>query len=362
MDPTGSLFKHLQNQLVSTAETDALVKAFQTFFQALSPALPPPICGVLSTAMAELEHQINTHRYGEVKFHQVFSGKGPVAKRLVEHSCMDQILHGPASKARAERVQKLLESLDYKPIADPAQIHDLHHFMQGCFASLQMGNLEVTPFLPYSGMSPSTAKTGYYFQEASEARAHSLVLAGTIKDTAIRFAMFVGTYMAPQLFVHHPQERVWVPFEGTHTLPGLQEALESELEQAHAALVDGYKQKDWALEFEQLKDIAREVFSRSDVLPMQMRGYVRVSEQQEEIAYVDPSGYKVAYSFSPADDHLSVVVLSHTGGTFGFSTAFEKLNSSVQCRLATGVEHELRQILFAITQAEELAEQEAMSP
>lgn len=361
-DRTSSLFRHVRNQLVTTAETDALVKAFQTFFQSLSPALPPPVASQMSSALSQLEHEINTHRYGEVKFFQVFGGKGPVAQRLVEHASMDQLLYGEPSKTRADRIAKLLLSMDYQPSSDPAEIHDLHHFLQGCFASLQMGNLEVTPFVPYTPASPSTAVTGYYFQEASETRAHSLVLAGRIKRTQLRFALFVGTYKAPQLFVHHPQEHVWVPFEGTHTLPGLQQALQQELEKAHAALVEGHQRGDWLREFEDLKDIAKEVFTRSAVLPMQMRGYVRVNEQQEEISYTDPSGYKVAYSYSPRDTHLSVVVLTHVGGDFGFSTSFDKLPASMQCRLVAGVGHELKEILTAVVQAEELADQVAMSP
>lgn len=357
-----AVFRNLRNDLATTNESDAVVRAMERFAQVLVTTIGAPLAQ-LHAVVDQLKHDINAARYNGDTFRTVFGGKGPVAQRLVEHAMLDELLFGKKSQPKLQRVQELLGKLNYHPTDDSAQIHEIHRFMEAVFQSLQPEHLKVTPFQPYQLMSPRTAKTGFYYQEGAEGELlSSLVLAGQIEGTQVRVSLFAGTSHAPQIFLYHPQECLWLPYEGTATIPGMIETLEKELQRAHLDLEEGHQGKDWQAEFNLVQAKAQEVFSRSETLPVSFRGFVRATEVHKEITVVE-AGYKVMFCHTGGEyPSQSVTVLNNSGDSFAFATPFAAMSVELQRRLVCRLHHELDALLQAIQTSEQIDVKEAAAP
>lgn len=365
-----AVFRLLKQELATIDESDAVVMAMRRLTTALIAQLGPQ-ASQLDAIVDQLEHELNAVRYADRKFHMVFSGRGPMARRLADVSIVDELLYGKHSSTKEARAAKILTSFNYHPSQDPAQVHDMHHFCQELFASLQLDNLAISPFKPYPSMTPKTAQTGYYFQDVREdpndeesVRTNALVLATTIPQTEVRLALFASTFDPARLYVYHPQECLWLQYEGTEVLPGMLECLEAELETARYELTEGYKTRDWQQEFAHAQAQAREVFARSGVLPAQLRGFSRINAVHREIVVIE-AAHKVMFCNTSGDypsDSVNVLSQMSSQGQFAFTSSFEELPTMLQCRLVSAIQYELSELMRAIVASEELAQQDAAAP
>lgn len=358
-----AVFKSLRSDLANTAETDAIVRGLDRFAATIDQVLEGS--GVqLQSTVEQIKQELHAARYRGSTFRTLFSGMGPVAQRLAEHAAINELLFGKTTPAKLERVTALLARLNYQVTDDAAQLHEIHRFCQDLFALLQPEALRVTPFEPLpERLTPGTAKTGLYYQTLEDSsKAYGCVLAGQIEGTQVRVAAFAGTHTPVQIFVHHPQECLWVPFDGTVTIPGLIEVLEKELASARQELENTRTGRDWTAEFEQVKAKAHEVFGRSQVLPMHLHGFTRVSSNHREIN-VQEEHYRVMFNQTDGKwASESTVILTDRAECFSFAVAFAELPAEHQCRLVSRLSVELDRLLGVIEKAEELQRRAELSP
>lgn len=363
------IYQTLKTDLASSQEIDAVVRAVQRLGKLMVKELGPDGQPFVEVA-AQLQGEVERMRFGAGEFTTLFGGKGPMARRLADASIIDEVLYGKHTAAKELQVAKVLTSFNYLPSQDPAVVYEMHNFCQDLFELLQLGNLQITPYRPYPEMTARTAQTGFYFQDVptpgaeDTTRAHALVLACTVANTEIKLSLFAGTYHPVSLYVYHPQECDWVQFDGTAVLPGMLEALEQELQSAYSQLNEAYLQRNWPEEFALACTKAQEIMARSAVLPREQRSFVRISEIDRQIN-IEEAGFKVLFHSVGGDypnETATIMSQMTDDGKIAFTVSLRDLPVMTQCRLVSVVEHELSQLMSSVVKAEELAQQEALSP
>lgn len=359
------VFKLLKNDIASSGEINAVQRAVQRLTTALAQQLGAG-GNVLVQVSEQLTHELGIERNGAPgEFLTYFGGKGPMAQRLADASIIDELLYGKHEPAKEHQVAKVLMSFNYLPSSEAALIHDVHHFCQHVAELLQVGNLEVAPYEPYPVMTLDNAKSGFYWQDdGQEGRAHSIVLATQIPGTDVLIRLFGGTYHPINVYAYHPQECTWVQYDGTGVLPGMLECLESELEAAYSDLNQAYRSRDWQAEFDQASLLAWDILARSDVLPMRLRSFVRISEVDRQICVIE-AGYKAMFQSITGDypnDSVTLLSCASSDGKIAFTVQLKDLPQMVQCRLVCVIKEELAHLLRSLTEAEKLAAQDANAP
>lgn len=217
--------------------TEALMQTMQTLGHSF-----PMMSGMFHGTYAQLKGAMESILKEDFATLKYFSGNGPISTRIREHLLLriaidSDFTDQPVEASGSNRLQALIDKLDFKPSTDFNAIRDMNHFLQAIPKKLKDYPYMMV-FQRNPGHKLEDGRTGFYGDVSSSYNSNEVILRITIPNTDGVVAVFRGSIQESHqkfdLQYYHPYEDIWLHSLGDMMFPQMPELFEKELDKAIA--------------------------------------------------------------------------------------------------------------------------------
>lgn len=273
-------------------DTDSIAAALRTMSQHLD-KLHPEMQGIFGKVVLQTQMQLENLRQQRFNGYDVFSGKGPIARKILEHIALQEIF-SPVSTPRAQQIRDQMDDVFNKyPTRDEAELADLKSFVE-MVAPLMTG--QVLPGQEFTDLGNDEKlpkqKSGFYRIKGMVLDRFVMVLNVSTGRNGINASYVLERGHDEYLLFQHPEEHEWYKADYTYSFEGLTKLLRQALDEILVSM--NFSAQPVNLEFE-LSKIAARVDSTMDALSqlkqVSIDKVAHSSDQTSIIIHVSPQYY-----------------------------------------------------------------------
>lgn len=251
------LFEVLKNRPTDAhqMDTDSIAASLRVMSQHLD-KLHPEMQGIFGKIITQTQAQLENLRSQRFNGYEVFCGKGPVARKILEHIALQQIFSA-VNSPRADEIRSQMDDIFNKyPTRDEAELKDLKSFVE-MVAPLMTG--QVLPGQEFVEIpldaKISEQKSGFYKVKGPVLDRFVMVLKVSTGRNGIKACYVLERGHDEYLLLNHPEEHEWYKSDYSYSFENLTSMLRQELD---ALLVPmNFSAKHVDLQFELSKIAAK---------------------------------------------------------------------------------------------------------
>ncbi|SAK83432.1 hypothetical protein AWB81_04208 [Caballeronia arationis] len=322
--------------------------------------LHPEKKGLFGALSKRLKGQLDTLRHmGSDTPMAVFSGRGPIARKLRDHvnaqrffEIVDSPFDVHPDFNKLER--KIEKYFNFHPTTDEAMLDELAAFVKFTFPLMSGAALEGQEFadMPVEAHLTET-ESGFYVDRRGLVPLHLMLLRARVSEHGpdVLFILPNGE-QDEKLMLYHPGEDALYPSDFSFTFPGLVEKLKEELAKLLDPLGLSLEPVNLAVYEETMHDMVRAIFDNEEHIKPSQHGVYFRSDEWSRITIPLGAGYSWMFTNTRGQyPSRSAAFVRSVGGTLQ-STSIASLNELSRQGMFKFVFAELEKVVGLIGAAE----------